>query len=166
MDENKTPTDAGGLPLQGPHWHRTQGPGTPVAFVPLRLRLQPGGQSVELTTPNALIGRHTDADLRLPLPDVSRRHCRCFFADGLWQIIDLNSLNGIYLNGDRVQQADLHQGDVIGIGGFSFEVDLTGAALTVDQRGDAAENGESLLRSIADVLKPPRDDDPERRLAS
>ena len=125
MEEKNQPAEASGLPLQGPHWHRGQGADLPPTFLPLRLRLQPGGQTVELTTPNAVIGRHTDADLRLPLPDVSRRHCRCFFADGSWQIVDLNSLNGIYVNGERVQQADLHHGDVLGIGGFTFEVDLT-----------------------------------------
>jgi pSer/pThr/pTyr-binding forkhead associated (FHA) protein len=152
MEEKNQPAEASGLPLQGPHWHRGQGSDRPETFVPLRLRLQPGGQTVELTTPNAVIGRHTDVDLRLPLPDVSRRHCRCFFADGLWQIVDLNSLNGIYVNGERVQQADLHQGDIIGIGGFSFEVDLT-----------AGES--SLPESHTELLRPPGAG-PELRKAS
>jgi hypothetical protein len=156
MEEKNQPTEAGGLPLQGPHWHRGQGAEPPDAFVPLRLRLQPGGQTVELTTPNVVLGRHTDADVRLPLPDVSRRHCRCFFADGSWQIVDLNSLNGVYLNGERVHQADLHHGDVIGIGGFCFEVDLTVAEPEVS--GPAFPS--DLLRAA------PPDADAPRRMAS
>lgn len=165
MDEKNPPSEGSGLPLQGPHWHR--GPGAePAEWVPLRLRLQPGGQSVELPSQNVLIGRHTDADVRLPLPDVSRRHCRCFWADGLWQIVDLNSLNGIYVNGQRVQQADLHHGDVIGIGGFAFEVDLSAADPNDAVRTRQVENGADLLQSLAELLKPPEGPEGGHRLAS
>ena len=99
----------------------------PEDFVPLRLILQPTGAAVELTQPDILLGRHSQADVRLPLPDVSRRHCRFLFGEGVWQIIDLNSLNGVFLNGEPVRQATLHQGDLIRIGGFIFAVDLNGA---------------------------------------
>jgi pSer/pThr/pTyr-binding forkhead associated (FHA) protein len=71
-----------------------------------------------------LIGRHSDADVRLSLPDVSRRHCRLVFAASRWQIFDLNSLNGVFVNGDRVQQATLDDGDIIRIGGLTFQVEL------------------------------------------
>lgn len=125
--------------LQGPHWHRTD------EFAPMRLVLQPGGQAIELLRADVLIGRHTDADVRLPLPDVSRRHCRCVYSDGMWHITDLDSLNGIYINGVRVQQADLHQGDQVLIGGFTFEVDLNGEV-----------QAKEVLQRIADAL-------PERR---
>jgi pSer/pThr/pTyr-binding forkhead associated (FHA) protein len=132
MDENSKPAEAAGLPLQGPHWHRS-GPATelPPAFVPLRLVLQPGGQTVELPHPDMVLGRHTDADLRLPLPDVSRRHCRCVFRDGAWEVQDLNSLNGTYVNGERVQQAPLRKRDRLVIGGFTFEVDLAEGPATI-----------------------------------
>src|SRR5438128_1985002 len=82
-----------GLPLAGPF-----GPDLQCDFVPLRLLAQPGGLCIELTKPDMLIGRHSEADVRLALPDVSRRHCRFVFAQGQWQVIDLNSLNGIYVN--------------------------------------------------------------------
>src|SRR5262245_37693817 len=98
----------------------------PPAFVPLRLTLRPGGASVLADKPDVLIGRHTDADLRLPLPDVSRRHCRLVFVEGHWQVIDLNSLNGVHVNGEQVLQAGLEHGDVLKIGGFTFVVDLSG----------------------------------------
>ncbi|MFO0841846.1 MAG: FHA domain-containing protein [Gemmataceae bacterium] len=100
----------------------------PAGFAPMRLVLQPSGAAVEVARPDVLVGRHTEADIRLPLPDVSRRHCRLVFADGGWQVIDLNSLNGIQVNGEQVLQAPLDQGDLLRIGGFTFLVELTPAA--------------------------------------
>ncbi len=92
---------------------------------PLRLVLQPSGMVLEVTRPEAVIGRHSEADVRLPLPDVSRRHCKLTFMGGGWQVIDLNSLNGIQVNGEQVLQAPLEHGDMLRIGGFTFAVDLS-----------------------------------------
>jgi pSer/pThr/pTyr-binding forkhead associated (FHA) protein len=97
-------------------------------FVPLRLFLHPAGAMVEVTRADNLVGRLTDADVRLPLPDVSRRHCRLVWRDGRWQVLDLNSLNGVFVNDRQVQQAVLQNGDLLRIGGFVFRVDLGAAA--------------------------------------
>src|SRR4051794_32540634 len=83
------------------------GPRLPPDFVPLRLMLQPGRATMEVLQADVLVGRHSCADLRLPLPDVSRRHCRLVFSAGRWQVIDLNSLNGVYINDQRITQAIL-----------------------------------------------------------
>jgi pSer/pThr/pTyr-binding forkhead associated (FHA) protein len=125
MDDVQNPADAAGLP-----WHPRLhgGAEAPPGFVPLRLVLQPSGAAVEVTRPDTLVGRHSEADIRLPLPDVSRRHCRLVFAEGGWQVIDLNSLNGLQVNGEQVLQAPLDQGDLLRIGGFTFMVDLAPAA--------------------------------------
>jgi pSer/pThr/pTyr-binding forkhead associated (FHA) protein len=113
----------------------------PADFVPLRLLAQPGGLCIELTKPDMLIGRHSEADVRLALPDVSRRHCRFVFAEGHWQVFDLNSLNGVYVNDERLQEATLCQGDIIRIGGLTFLVDLT-----------AAEGQAGVIKSISQAL--------------
>jgi pSer/pThr/pTyr-binding forkhead associated (FHA) protein len=97
---------------------------------------------VECTQASVMIGRHSTADVRLPLPEVSRRHCRLIFADGRWQLFDLNSLNGVFLNGEKVQQAVLRHRDELRIGGFTFRVDLQPGdqtvALTSEERAPAA----------------------------
>jgi pSer/pThr/pTyr-binding forkhead associated (FHA) protein len=90
--------------------------------IPLRLTLQTSGRSIDVTQPEVVIGRHTEADLRLPLPDVSRRHCRLVYAEGRWQVFDLDSLNGVYVNGYRVKQAYLDEDDTLRVGGFVFDV--------------------------------------------
>jgi predicted component of type VI protein secretion system len=123
----------------------------PAGFFPLRLQLLPGGLSLELTKPNQLLGRHSQADLRLPLPDVSRRHCRLVFEAGGWHVVDLESLNGVYVNGERVRESALRPGDRLRIGGFTFAVEL---ALVVEPptaaQGDEVRPG--VLRSIVEAL--------------
>jgi pSer/pThr/pTyr-binding forkhead associated (FHA) protein len=96
----------------------------PAGFVPLRLVLLPSGVTLELDRPDMTLGRHSEADLRLPLPDVSRRHCRFIWAAGVWSVTDLASTNGIFVNGLSVQRSDLVEGDLVAIGGFTFKVDL------------------------------------------
>jgi pSer/pThr/pTyr-binding forkhead associated (FHA) protein len=113
--------DKPSLSLHGAHNH---GP-CPPDFVPLRLVLQPGGMVIELTRPDMTVGRHSEAEIRLPLPDVSRRHCRFVFGNGNWVVMDLNSLNGVFVNEEPVGHATLKQGDRIRIGGFIFAVDLS-----------------------------------------
>lgn len=116
----------------------------PPGFIPLRLVLQPSGLVLELTRATIMVGRHTSSDVRLPLPDVSRRHCRFAFRDGAWWLYDLNSLNGVFVNGEKVEQCEVRPGDQILIGGFAFRA------------GDAAAEQARVLRSIADALPPER----------
>jgi pSer/pThr/pTyr-binding forkhead associated (FHA) protein len=96
----------------------------PADFVPLRLLLQPGGLSVELNKPDMLIGRHSTADVRLSLPDISRRHCRFAFSDGAWRVFDLSSLNGVFVNGERLHEATVFHGDRVRLGSLTFEVEI------------------------------------------
>ena len=136
--------------------------GPPEDFVPMRLRLHPGHHAIDLTRPDVLLGRHTEADLRMPLPDVSRRHCRFVFADGHWQVFDLNSLNGVFINGERLQEATLCPGDEVRIGGLTFLVEI--AAAPVGPSPTPADKASaSVLKSIADVLPGPGS---EKRRAS
>jgi pSer/pThr/pTyr-binding forkhead associated (FHA) protein len=106
-------------------------------FIPLRLQIIPGGASISLAKPDMLVGRHSEADIRLHLPDVSRRHCRFRFFDGNWHVYDLQSTNGVFVNEERVGQAEVHDADIIRIGAYSFEahieasVPITGHANTM-----------------------------------
>ena len=123
--------------------------------VPLRLRMRPGTICIELKESGMLVGRHTTADVRLSLPDISRRHCRFVFADGQWEIVDLNSLNGIYVNGERLQQSVLSNGDTVRIASLSFAVELpyeTNQLLSVKSARDNA----AVIQRIADVLPVPQ----------
>lgn len=129
MDDPRQARGASALPLQKSQDART--PPVPANFTPLRLVLVPSGMRIEMLKADNLIGRHDSADVRLPLPDVSRRHCRFVFGPSGWSVLDLNSLNGVFVNNKRVSQVVLRHGDRIRIGGFAFQVDLPSAALPV-----------------------------------
>jgi pSer/pThr/pTyr-binding forkhead associated (FHA) protein len=129
-----------------------------IDFIPLRLVLQPSGYGVDLAKPDVLLGRHSQADIRLPLPDVSRRHCRFLFEDGQWRVIDLDSLNGIYVNGERLLRAELQEGDVIAIGGFTFEVNLHSNQAANPDGADTNDYQTAILRSIVEALPPQEQD--------
>ena len=64
------------------------------------------------------VGRHPDADIFLDDVTVSRRHSE-FLRDGsTFQIKDLGSLNGTYLNGERIDMATLTDLSEVQIGKF------------------------------------------------
>jgi len=124
-------------------------------FTPMRLVLQPTGAVIEIQRPDVVVGRHSTADVRLALPDVSRRHCRLFHAEGQWEVVDLDSLNGVWVNQEAVDHAVLQQGDLLRLGSFTFMVDLS-------QPIPATDAG--VLRSIFSAL--PADEEQPRRQAS
>jgi predicted component of type VI protein secretion system len=159
MENSGSSAEAGGLPATRLPWGTHPLLPVPADFVPLRLVLQPSGAIVEFTQPDILIGRLSQADMRLPLPDVSRRHCRLLFGQGVWQVIDLNSLNGVFLNGEPIRQATLRQDDLLRIGGFTFAVDVN-EANTETAESQAASG---LIRGL---FKRPPADAPSHRRAS
>ena len=73
------------------------------------------------------IGRSLSADLRFEDPTVSRRHAVLVAeADGV-RVLDDRSLNGVFVNGERVVSQTLGDGDEIVIGRYRLRfADLTG----------------------------------------
>ena len=69
----------------------------------------------------AVIGRGRDASLTLPHPLVSRNHCQLFECDGMLHVEDLNSLNGTYVNSQRIETtAILEPEQLLTIGNVTF----------------------------------------------
>lgn len=65
-------------------------------------------------------GRHPDSELFLNDITVSRRHCEIQREGGRFVVKDVGSLNGTYVNRQRVDAADLSSGDEIQIGKFKI----------------------------------------------
>jgi pSer/pThr/pTyr-binding forkhead associated (FHA) protein len=62
-------------------------------------------------------GRSSRSDFVIDAPLVSRLHCQfTVSAEGVVELQDLDSTNGTWVNGERVQQATLAQGAVLKIG--------------------------------------------------
>ena len=64
------------------------------------------------------IGRSLSAHVRFDDPTVSRRHALVYCEDGGARILDDRSLNGVFRNGERIELAELEDGDEIGVGRF------------------------------------------------
>jgi predicted nucleic acid-binding Zn-ribbon protein len=64
------------------------------------------------------IGRSLAADIRFDDPTVSRRHAMVHRAEGVTRVLDDRSLNGVFVNGDRVDMRTLSDGDELTIGRF------------------------------------------------
>ena len=72
-----------------------------------------------LQPPGLVIGRGTDADLRINDPGISRRHAEIRVSHddpGSIEIVDLGSTNGITVDGRKVRHAVLGEGSRIEIG--------------------------------------------------
>ena len=82
------------------------------------LVLEVNGMRHPLTPPGFVIGRGTDADLRINDPGISRLHAevKVHPASGDAEIVDLGSTNGITVNGHKVRHATLAEGTRIEIG--------------------------------------------------
>ncbi len=68
----------------------------------------------EITT----AGRHPDSDIFLDDVTVSRRHVEFRREDHFFTVRDVGSLNGTYINRERVESATLAHGDEVQIGKF------------------------------------------------
>ncbi|HCV35349.1 MAG TPA: hypothetical protein DF783_00355 [Acidimicrobiaceae bacterium] len=66
------------------------------------------------------VGRHRSADILLDDVTVSRRHVEVDRTGDRYVVRDIGSLNGTYLNGDRIESAELHDGDELQIGRFKL----------------------------------------------
>ncbi len=63
-----------------------------------------------------VLGRSQDCDVQLNDPNISRRHAEVRQEDAAFWIVDLGSTNGMEVNGRRLRQAKLEDGDRITIG--------------------------------------------------
>lgn len=65
------------------------------------------------------IGRSKDNELHLDDTSISRRHAEIHRnSDGSFDIIDMNSMNGVYINNEKIGKAKLNEGDILEIGDF------------------------------------------------
>jgi adenylate cyclase len=74
-----------------------------------------GGDRIPLVRETLSIGRRESCDIPLRYANVSAIHAVLTFQDGYWRIRDMNSTNGIKVNGQRVVEKLLHPKDIISI---------------------------------------------------
>ncbi|MEV8183526.1 FHA domain-containing protein [Specibacter sp. NPDC078692] len=82
-------------------------------------------------------GRHPDADIFLDDVTVSRRHVNFIKFDGGFEVVDSGSLNGTYVNGDRVDAVRLRTGNEVQIGKFRLTYYLSSNTGSADTASDS-----------------------------
>jgi len=90
-------------------------PGTALLAV---LRGPNAGSRFLLDSDLTLAGRHPDSDIFLDDVTVSRRHAEFYRQGDRFVVRDVGSLNGTYVNRERIEQAELHEGDEVQVGKF------------------------------------------------
>ena len=101
---------------------------------------------IKLNLP-VVIGRGRRATLVIPHPLVSRVHCEIYEENGRLGVRDLDSLNGTYVNRQRVTEAALPSGGLLTLGDITFR-----AVYGTEQASEADQPG------AQDVSQPASDD--------
>ena len=98
--------------------------------MPGTLRLHRDGQPpLEFQGERAMVGRDKGCDVQIDDPSVSRRHVAFERRGGDWLVVDQGSVNGSFLDGKRVGEAPLRDGQRLRIGSVELRVEIEPDAL-------------------------------------
>ncbi len=115
----RSSTNAAVTPVQGQRMTET-------ALTRSDVVLEVNGMKHPLAAPGVVIGRGAEAELRIDDPGISRRHAqfKVHTVDGetVVTVIDLDSTNGVILNGRRVSEAAVDNGSEIRLGNTSLTI--------------------------------------------
>jgi FHA domain/zinc-ribbon domain len=112
-------------------------PGTALLAV---LRGPNAGSRFLLSNDLTLVGRHPDSDIFLDDVTVSRRHAEFYRHGGTFSVRDVGSLNGTYVNRERIEEAILTAGDEVQVGKFRL-VFLLGPSAPAEYGGGSQVGG-------------------------
>lgn len=108
------------------------------------------GKQFDLTGPVVSLGRDASNVIRLHDTEVSRRHAEVRQSGAGFQVVDIGSANGIFVNNKKITQADLNAGDHIAIG-QTVLVFSTGRDDGSTQIGDLAEKISLITRADVEL---------------
>lgn len=111
------------------------------------------GNVITLSKKSAIMGRDATCDIEVDDHEISRKHCQIILVDDRVSVNDLGSINGIWVNGNRVDHAHLKPGDIMAIGKSQFRLIIgTGAEQKESRFAAQGRAGLSLYHSIFAVL--------------
>jgi predicted component of type VI protein secretion system len=90
--------------------------------MPAQLIALNDGPSILVDKPILLVGRHPECDIQIDSRKISRRHCCIAQVHDYLVVRDLDSTNGVRINGVRVVEGRLKAGDELTIGNHRYQV--------------------------------------------
>jgi adenylate cyclase len=120
-----------------------------------------GGDNIPLLRERLTVGRRETCDIPIRLPNVSGMHCELLFRDGFWWIKDLNSTNGVKVNGMRVPKKLLHPGAKITIAKKTYTIEYQTPMGNRAEEPEDMDDEDILSQSLlerAGLIKPRRED--------
>jgi predicted component of type VI protein secretion system len=87
------------------------------------------GRIIQVDKAILVVGRHAECDVQILSPKVSRMHCAVAQVGDHLVVRDLNSTNGIRINGVRLTEGRLAAGDELAIGTHRYQVRGEGLAV-------------------------------------
>jgi adenylate cyclase len=81
-----------------------------------------GGDSIPLLKRQLLIGRRESCDIVLRFANVSAHHCQLYVNGGYWYVRDMQSRNGVKVNGIRVQEKRIDPGDAFAVAKHKYKL--------------------------------------------
>ena len=133
-----------------------------------------GGDPIPLLKKSLLVGRRESCDIVLRFSNVSAHHCQLTVNGGYWYMRDLQSRNGVKINGVRTIDKRLDPGDILSIAKHKYElryspIDLGAVGPPPMEMAEESIFGKSLLeraglepRRLARAKAPPDPDAPVR----
>lgn len=98
--------------------------GTVEAAVYITRVIRRGSKSVNLPYHGRItVGRRKDNDIMVSYPIISGNHFQLLMEAGRVHAEDLNSTNGLYLNGKKISKATVRSGDVLSVFSFLFVIE-------------------------------------------
>jgi pSer/pThr/pTyr-binding forkhead associated (FHA) protein len=108
------------------------------------------GQRLVVKTPVANIGRADYNDLMIPDESVSTSHAKLQRREGVWVLVDLDSTNGTFVDGERVKgETPLSPGVTVRFGDISLVFEPTD-----DAAGVAKGGGTRMIEAMKPAAKP------------
>lgn len=128
------------------------------------------GAEIKLVSGPVTVGRSREADVQIKSDSVSRKHATIYPGAGFWGIKDLDSTNGVKINGESVKQGWMRDGDSVIIGKVAYafsqeqvrepDAEQSGftETITADRTmfvGQDASAASALLKSTAAAAREP-----------
>jgi adenylate cyclase len=121
-----------------------------------RLTYQDGDtpQTFNFSSGEVIVGRTPECQIILKDPSISRNHAKVIADDEGVRVVDLGSKNGTQVNGVKIKEAVLNDGDRIHLG--KFEITFTDALesrVVLDDDKPLSEEAGTIVRSVGEVSR-------------